>query len=113
MPNVYVPQLPARFDGGSNLWVPTINIKPAAAFGTVVIMLPAAANRTGIEACASSIAHQMEDYGPDDYLVAVGDPTLYAVAACHAAKRAGGVLRMLKWDRLAAGYILEEVNVNV
>ena len=111
MPYVYVPQIPARFDGNSNLWIPTINIKPASAFGEVLIMLPPAANRTGIEACAAAISHQMADYGPDDYLVAVGDPTLYAVAACHAAKRAGGLLRMLKWDRLASGYILEEVNV--
>lgn len=111
MPRVFVPQIPSRFDSGSNLWIPTINIEPARAFGELVVILPPAANRSGIDACADAIKHAMEDYGREDYIVAVGDPTLYAVAACQAAKRADGVLRMLKWDRMQRGYIIEEVEV--
>jgi hypothetical protein len=111
MSKVYVPQIPSRYDGGTNLWIPTINIKPAEQFGEVVVMLPPAAARSGIDACAAVIAERMSEFGAEDYLVAVGDPTLYAIAAVHAARRADGVLRMLKWDRLKSGYVLEEVEV--
>jgi hypothetical protein len=110
MSKVYVPQIPSRYDGGTNLWIPTINIKPAEQFGEVVVMLPPAAARSGIDACAAVIAERMSDYRAEDYLVAVGDPTLYAIAAVHAHARTG-VLRMLKWDRLKSGYVLEEVEV--
>ena len=112
MPRVFIPQVPSRFDGGSNLWIPTVNVSRAKDFGDLVVMLPPAASRTGIDACAASIARQMEDYGPEDYLIAIGDPTLYAVAACCAARQTDGLLRMLKWDRISSNYILEEVELS-
>lgn len=111
MAKVFVPQIPSRFDTSTNLWIPTINIRPAESFGEIIVMLPPAAARSGIDACAAVIAERMEDFGAEDYLVAVGDPTLYAVAAVHAAARANGTLRMLKWDRLKSAYVLEEVEV--
>lgn len=111
MPRVFIPQVPSRFDGGTNLWVPTVNIKPAEKFGDVTVILPPAAARSGIDACATVLKDALQDYDRADYLVALGDPTLYAIAACFAAERTGGLLRMLKWDRLNSGYVLEEVNL--
>lgn len=111
MPRVFIPQVPSRFDGGTNLWIPTVNVKPAEKFGEIVVMLPPAAARSGIDACASVIKERLRDYTREDYLLALGDPTLYAVAACFAAEKADGVLRMLKWDRISSGYVLEEVDL--
>jgi len=111
MPRVFIPQVPSRFDGSTNLWVPTVNIKPAEKFGEIVIMLPPAAARSGIDACAAVIKERMSEFTREDYLLALGDPTLYAIAACFAAEKAGGLLRMLKWDRLNSGYVLEEVDL--
>lgn len=111
MPKVFIPQVPSRFDSGTNLWIPTVNIKPATRFGDVQIMLPPAAARSGIDACREVIKEAMEDYTAEDYLLALGDPTLYAIAAVYASRKSEGTLRMLKWDRLASNYVLEEVEL--
>lgn len=111
MPRVFIPQVPSRYDGGTNLWVPTVNIKPAAQYGDIRVILPPAAARSGIDACTAVLREALDDYGPEDYLLALGDPTLYAVAAVLAARRTGGLLRMLKWDRLSSKYVSEEVEL--
>jgi hypothetical protein len=53
----------------------------------------------------------MAGYGADDLLVALGDPSLIAAAAVLAVRATGGLLRMLKWDRLAKDYVLVEVKL--
>lgn len=111
MSKVYIPQMPAKFDRATNLWIPTININPAKRFGELVTMLPPGATRLSMEACAHVISEHLEDYGPEDMVVALGDPSLYAVAACLAVKKTGGLLRMLKWDRQLGDYLLVEVSV--
>jgi hypothetical protein len=53
----------------------------------------------------------MASFTKDDWLVAVGDPSLIAAAACIAARKTGGVLRLLKWDRLTSDYIAAEMTI--
>ena len=111
MPKVFIPQMPSRFDTATNLWIPTVNITPAKRFGDVVVVLPPAASRGGIEVCTHALRQAMEEYTKADFIVALGDPTLYAIAACFAAEQTGGLLRMLKWDRIEHDYLLVEVEV--
>ena len=111
MSKVYIPQMPTRFDRATNLWIPTINITPAKRFGDLVTMLPSAATRNSIETCTQVLNDCMEDYGPEDVIVALGDPSVYAIAACIAVKKTNGLLRMLKWDRQLGDYLLVEVQV--
>ena len=111
MSRVFVPQMPSRFDTATNLWIPTVNIAPARRFGGLIVILPPAANRASIDVCANAIAMAMSDFNEDDYLVALGDPTLYAIAACVAASHTKGLLRMLKWDRMELDYLFVEVQV--
>lgn len=111
MSKVYAPQLPSRFDASTRLWIPSINIDPARKFGEVVVMLPPNANRAHTAPLVQAMREQMRDYTADDYVIAVGDPSLIAVAACIAAKKAQGTLRMLKWDRQMANYIPVEIQL--
>ena len=111
MSKVYIPQMPTRFDRATNLWIPTINITPAKRFGELVTMLPSAATRNSIDTCTQALNDAMEDYGREDVLVALGDPSVYAIAACIAAKKTGGLLRLLKWDRQLGDYLLVEVQL--
>lgn len=111
MPTVYVPQQPSRFDSATKLWIPTVNIDPAKKYGEIVIMLPPNANRLHTAPLVAALKDVMEDYGDEDYIVAVGDPSLIAAAACIAARKTGGTLRILKWDRMANTYIPVEINV--
>ena len=111
MAKVYAPQVPSKYDPATRLWVPSINLEPAKEFGDLVVMLPPNANRLHINPLIVALREQMKDYGPDDHIVAVGDPSLIAAAACLAAKKTGGLLRILKWDRLSSSYISVEAQV--
>lgn len=111
MSKVYVPQLPSRYDAATRLWVPSINIDDAKKFGDVVVMLPPNANRLHISPLVVALREQMRHYTKDDWVVAVGDPSLIAAAACIAGKSTGGVIRLLKWDRQSAQYIPVEMNI--
>ena len=111
MSKVFIPQMPTKFDRATNLWIPTININPARRFGDLITLLPPAATRNSIDTCAASVSDAMQDYGPEDCIVAVGDPSIYAIVACIAVKKTGGLLRMLKWDRQLGDYLLVEVTV--
>jgi hypothetical protein len=109
MAKIYIPQLPSRFDTGSRLWIPTVNIEPARQFGEVVVMLPPNANRLHTSPLVAALREQMADYCVDDYVVALGDPSLIAAASCIAVRKTGGFLRILKWDRMSSAYIPVEL----
>lgn len=111
MKTVYVPQLPSRLDRESGVWVPTVNLSPAEKYGEIFVMLPPEANRLHTAPLVAALQEKMQSFDQDDYIVAVGDPTLLAVAATIAAKKTGGLLRMLKWDRLSTSYIPVEVQL--
>lgn len=111
MAKVYVPQLPSRFDASARLWVPTVNMTPAEEYGEIVTMLPPNANRLHTAPLVAAMREQMRDYSAEDFLVAVGDPSLIAAAAVIAASRAGGLLRILKWDRLGSKYTPVEMSL--
>lgn len=108
MPKVYAPQVPSKFDPATKLWVPSINLDPAKQFGDVVVMLPPNANRLHINPLVVALREQMKDFSDEDYVVAVGDPSLIAAAACIAVKKTNGLLRILKWDRQTSSYIAVE-----
>jgi hypothetical protein len=107
---IFIPQQPSRFDVDSGIWVPTHNIDAAKKYGDFIIMLHPAATRVAFAALVDVLKEKMVDYGPEDYLLALGDPSLIAAAAIIAYQRSGG-LRLLKWDRKTFDYI--EVSITV
>lgn len=111
MPKVYAPQIPSKFDVATKLWMPSINLDPAKQHGEVVVMLPPNANRLHISPLIVALREQMKDFTAEDYVVAVGDPSLIAAASCLAVKKTGGLLRILKWDRQTSSYIPVEAQV--
>lgn len=113
MPKVFAPHIPSRYDAASRLWVPSVEIAPAERHGTIVVMLPPNAARSGLVPCVAALRERMEqeNYGPEDYLIGIGDPSLIGAASCLAVRRTGGLLRMLKWDRMAKDYYVAEVRV--
>lgn len=111
MSRVFVPQVPSRFDVSVQLWVPTVNLSPAEQYGEVVIMLPPDAARLHVAPLVTAMRERMEDFTEQDYIVAVGDPSLIAAAAVIATHKAHGKLRILKWDRMRAQYIPVEMEL--
>ena len=111
MAKVYAPQQPSRFDTSLRLWVPTMNMEPAKKYGELVVMLPPNANRLHTEPLCEALRERMDNFTKDDYLIAIGDPSIIAASACIAARKTGGLLRLLKWDRLTSDYIFVELRV--
>ena len=110
-PRVFVPQEPSKHDKPSGLWVPTVNLQPATKHGEVIVMLPPQANRLHTVPLIHVMKDRMADYNEHDFIVAVGDPSLIAAAACIATRKTGGLLRMLKWDRIASDYLITEIKL--
>ena len=111
MSKVYAPQVPSKYDSATKLWVPSINLDPANTYGEVVVMLPPNANRLHINPLIVALREQMKDFNSDDYIVAVGDPSLIAAASCIAVRKTNGLLKILKWDRQTGSYIPVEVQI--
>lgn len=111
MPKVYAPQVPSKYDPATKLWVPSINLDPANMYGEVVVMLPPNANRLHINPLMVALREQMKDFTDEDYVIAVGDPSLIAAAACLAVRKTNGLLRILKWDRMSSTYIPVETKL--
>lgn len=111
MSKVYAPQVPSKYDPATKLWVPSINLDHARTFGEVVVMLPPNANRLHINPLIVALREQLKEFTEEDYIVAVGDPSLIAAASCIAVRKTGGLLRILKWDRQSSSYIPVEANV--
>lgn len=111
MSKVYVPQQPSRFDAATRLWIPTVNLDAAKEFGEVDVMLPPNANRLHTAPLVAALKDKMSGFTADDYIVAVGDPSLIAAAACIAARKTGGSLKLLKWDRMSSNYISVEMQL--
>lgn len=111
MSKVYIPQVPSRFDKGAGVWVPNFDVSGAAKFGEVVTMMPPEANRLNTAPLAQALREKMAAFTADDYVVALGDPTIFAIVACLAVRHCNGNLRMLKWDRMTADYLPVEVRI--
>lgn len=111
MSKVFVPQQPSRFDAATRLWIPTVNLDPAKEYGAVEVMLPPNANRLHTAPLIAALKDKMSEFTEDDYIVAVGDPSLIAAAACIASRKTGGLLKMLKWDRMSRNYIPVEIQL--
>lgn len=107
MSKVYAPHQPSKYDRTVSEWLPTINLEPATKFGKLEILLPPNANLMHAGPLVTALSERMKDYSRDDYLIAVGDPTLFAAAAVIAYRQTGR-LRMLKWDRMASDYFVVE-----
>lgn len=108
---VYAPHVPARRDSGSGIWTPTIDLAPAREFGDIVEMLPRHANRAQIAPCLKALHAALKNFTRDDFIIAVGDPTLIGAACVIAAQKTNGYLRMLRWDRRDANYSAVEMQL--
>jgi len=109
---VYIPQVPAKHDRATGLWTPTLDVSPAKSFGDVRVMF---AQRISSGVPSWQVAEKMQealaDYRHDDFLVALGDPSLIAMCSMFIGLKHDGYLRLLTWDRFNNAYICREINL--
>lgn len=108
---VFVPQVPSRYDGDIERWVPTVNLDPARKFGELKIMLPPEAGRMAADELVEILEAAMQNITADDWLLATGDPVAMAIAMALAGRNLNGLLRILRWDKRSRSYEAVEVTI--
>lgn len=109
MNRVFIPHVPAQLNAETKIWTPTVNIEPAKKFGELHVLFDPSVSRAAIAPMAAAMRERMRDFDEGDFVCALGDPTLIGVACAIATRNAGGLLRLLKWDRMFKEYVLIEV----
>ncbi len=109
---VFVVQRPAYFDRQRRGWVNKYDLTPAERHGDLRFLLkPGNIYRDRLGAAIAHLKSELADFGPDDHILAVGDPVAIAVAVMVAAQANGGRVSLLKFDRMDAVYDAYEVDV--
>lgn len=102
---VFVVQRPAYFDRERRGWVNKYDLTPAEKHGEIVFLLrPGNIYRDRLESAVRHLERELTDYGPDDHILAVGDPVAIAMTVMVAARQTGGRVSLLKFDRMTEAY---------
>jgi hypothetical protein len=109
---VFIPQEPVRFDAATRTTVSIMNFNHARKFGEPVVMLGSGPMALNTAPTIWMLKEALRDFCDDDYLIAVGDPTLQAMAAIIAAENNRGRVNFLKWDRSLGRYLKVEFNLH-
>ena len=101
---VYAVQIPSRLSDG--MWIPTIDLLPAAAFGAIEVIFPAGMQfHTCTPEVILRLNERLKKFRPDeDSLLPMGDPVLMMATAAHLARRFETVWA-LKWDKKRKMYV--------
>lgn len=83
--------------------VPAYDFTPALQYGELRVVVPYGVYSDS-KNIGDVIAESLKDFRDDDYLLAIGDPTIVAMSAIIASERNGGKLNLLKWDRARRAY---------
>ena len=105
MSRVFVVQRPAYFNKERRGWVNKYDITPAEEHGELIFLLrPGNIYRDKLAGAIKRLRNVLEDYGPGDHIMAIGDPIAIAAAVMVAAENNGGEVSVLKFDRMDNRY---------
>lgn len=102
---VYVVQRPTFKNPATGQYEDKFDLTPALSFGEIVEILKPGNISQDSQNILKYMLQKMEDFQEGDYLLALGDPVAIAAASCVALDITGGVVQMLKWDKIGKVYI--------
>ena len=105
MPKVFVTQIPQRKDRETGVYVPVVNIAPAAEYGEIVTIMPPQAAFYNTKDLVTQMREALKeyDYEAGDCIVSLGDPAVIGVAFAVLGQRFGK-FTVLKWDKNVERY---------
>lgn len=106
---VFIPQIVTRFDHVSGKKIPAFDFSAAAQFGQLEAILDENDDTLFLARITQKIRKSLEGYSENDFLLAVGDPSVIAVCAGIIFRRRTK-MKMLKWDRKMQTYLCLELN---
>ena len=100
MATVYVTQLPHKWDPVQGVLVPSININPASAHGSLVILMPPQTSFIHTDLLLEQLEKALWPYDvtAGDCLLPLGDPVITACAVAVLTHR-GRPFQILRWDK--------------
>lgn len=91
--------------------VPKFDISKAEKYGRIQCILPPGNMSYSTDATYKKACENLKSFGPDDFLLLIGDPVAIGLCFTIAAALADGKLQLLKWDNRQLEY--KVVNVNI
>lgn len=110
MPTVFLPSIPTRYVPHLGQRIPYLDVTRASDWGEPFVMLDFVQplKPTEFGAAIYLVNQQLRHITPDDYIVAIGDPVLFAAAA-GCAMGHNGKVKVLHWDRKMNAYYPIEI----
>lgn len=110
MSKVYVVQNQHRLDRTNGTLVPKFDLKPAEAYGQLEYLLNPSASPFRPEAVLAELHAGLANFGPQDFLLLIGNPVLIGLAVAIAADLNDGQVKLLQWSGKDRRYIPIEVS---
>lgn len=107
---VFIPQEPKKMDVDTGVMRSIMNFNQARRFGEPVVLCPTGPAALNTIPVIWELKNKLKDFNDEDYLIAVGDPTLQAMAAVVAAFANRGRVAFLKWDKELKQYFVVKYN---
>jgi hypothetical protein len=98
MSTVYVVQEPLVLDRVTGRPRPKFNLAPAERYGEVVCLLGWSDDTSDPAALVWFLRDKLRGFTDEDYLLMTGDPNAMSIAACLAAEKNDGRVKILSWD---------------
>lgn len=111
MPKVFITQEKLRRNSEGQL-VPEFDMTPALRFGDPEVLVPAGRALFAPVLTVRTIKEKLANFGDEDYLLTIGDPSIIAVAAMVASEINKGRVKLLKWDRQLQEYLPIQIDTS-
>ena len=108
---VYVVQKQHRWDAYTQDFVPKFDITPAEQYGDLDYLLSPKAAPWHSASVLADLHNKLRYYGPEDYLLLVGNPCIIGWAVAVAAHYNAGSVSLLQWSGREHQYIPVEAKV--
>lgn len=106
MSRVFAVQQPKRLNPRTGTLEDHVDLSPAEEHGEVTVLLPPGAGPfKDLDNVVEDLRVGLEDFGPTDYLLLVGNPVLIGLATALAADQTEGNLQFLQWSGARREYI--------
>ena len=108
---VFIVQEPVRWNRVTGEPERKFDLRPAAAYGRIEILLDGKASVLNTAPVVHTLRRKLADFGPDDFLVATGNPTAIGIAVAIAAYNNRGWVTLLVWHGPSRSYIANKANI--
>jgi hypothetical protein len=93
-------------------FVRKFDLTSAERFGALEVLVSSAQSMFSSVPVVRQLRERLADFGEDDYLLPIGDPSVMAAAAMVAGARNNGRIKILKWDRRGGCYVPVQVDIS-